>query len=1114
MATENQFQKWLEILQQQDLSFPAHELGQDYGQFLAFLTRNNIPLKKWHQLLVSFYEHNKIDDFQGVYKYLTQFEFKQQKNNNKQGNNDKVDIMICQASLLLEQYIRAETKEKQDEISKEFNQILNQVDKIIPDCSKYFTTIGFFNFYKGDLSLARTYFENPTTVKDDTIVPQIGLAQLEYSQKNYNAALKLLKQALKQCPNAPAGIRISMGYCFNALKKYELASMSFKRVLEMDPNSIEAKLGLANLAYRKKEYEQYFQLIEQAFALDNKNILVLYNLLQHYLMKGKDLDQEKITKIATIGLEQVKSFPKILRFEENIRNDVIEIKSYFLSALGYIEQIKKNIPNAIKYYRAALQISKQNYLASYCLAQLSIENQTLNEALNYMEQPYLTFSKTYQELVYDFYKPLAYLYQKNAMFNNIREDKIKQFYEKAIMYNPQDYEVLIEYAQILSEKLPEKALIYFERAAEILKKQNQENGEQFICPEIFNNISVLCLQNQDFEKATFFLEEAIKNVKKYSDDPIREGMCMCTLLFNLGCAYSEQFQFDKSNEQFENILSINKYYIEAYNRIAYNHYQQGAYQKALETCEKAVQFYEANKKLRILKIDTILCLKVYIECLLEEESSAKQTFGMINELVSGSKKSDLYVDLFRVCQDYNTSTLMRDIYEKMKKYFGNFTDYVSKIIQSDEPNNIHAAHIVSILMAEYGKLKESKEMINSLKDFFKNHPKMIYNMGHIEFLMKNFSQAVIEYKKFQSKLNSYNEQTQTQIALSHLLNKDYKNAKRTAIKSILHNPESLKNRQNYNVVLYKKYEDLNIACYNNNTVIDALKDQFKQIEREAEEQEQRRIKQKFMEQQALEAQKQSNLERLKQKAEEEELKKLEKKRRIQLALERQAEVLRGIQEEEEKNLQNVKQEEPRKGGRKNSYSGDSFIEEDMPDFDIKQDKKKNKKDQKNKKKQKKYYSSDDEEDKIFQDSDLDDFEKENNKLKPLKTINKKSVSIFSDDDEVNNNNNNNKQEKEKEMDLEKPKKKLKKNNYSDDESENNYANLLDDEDDLNSGKNGNKQKNNDSNKFISNNNKKNQIDSDVDDIFNSDDDNEKNKDNSNNNKNDTNNMDEEIYQSE
>lgn len=38
-------------------------------------------------------------------------------------------------------------------------------------------------------------------------------------------------------------------------------------------------------------------------------------------------------------------------------------------------------------------------------------------------------------------------------------------------------------------------------------------------------------------------------------------------------------------------------------------------------------------------------------------------------------------------------------------------------------------------MAEYGKLKESKEMINSLKDFFKNHPKMIYNLGHIEFLM-------------------------------------------------------------------------------------------------------------------------------------------------------------------------------------------------------------------------------------------------------------------------------------------------------------------------------------------------------------------------------------------
>lgn len=51
-------------------------------------------------------------------------------------------------------------------------------------------------------------------------------------------------------------------------------------------------------------------------------------------------------------------------------------------------------------------------------------------------------------------------------------------------------------------------------------------------------------------------------------------------------------------------------------------------------------------------------------------------------------------------------------------------------------------------MAEYGKLKESKEMLNSLKDYFKNHTKIMYNIGNIDFLMKNYTQAITEYKKY------------------------------------------------------------------------------------------------------------------------------------------------------------------------------------------------------------------------------------------------------------------------------------------------------------------------------------------------------------------------------
>lgn len=112
----------------------------------------------------------------------------------------------------------------------------------------------------------------------------LGLAQVLFAKRNYEGALSTYKKALKINKSLPTKARLGMAYCFYELEKYEMAMFCFKRILDLDPNCIEAILGYAVIRYQEGETDEYFPALKKCYELNPNHPLVLLHIAEHYLI--------------------------------------------------------------------------------------------------------------------------------------------------------------------------------------------------------------------------------------------------------------------------------------------------------------------------------------------------------------------------------------------------------------------------------------------------------------------------------------------------------------------------------------------------------------------------------------------------------------------------------------------------------------------------------------------------------------------------------------------------------------------------------------------------------------------------------------------------------------
>ena len=160
-----------------------------------------------------------------------------------------------------------------------------------------------------------------------------------------------------------------------------------------------------------------------------------------------------------------------------------------------------------------------------------------------IEQAIILFEKILKEYPneHDTMKVLGHLYA-----NSVDPEKCsmaKTHLEKVVAANPKDWEALIDYAQVLEQFTPEKALETYRRVIQLMEAVGVE-----IRAEIYNNIGTLQMRLGNLEDARENLQLAEEQIKVLLDGPdyMYYRSLHNTVKYNSARLREKMYDFDKA----------------------------------------------------------------------------------------------------------------------------------------------------------------------------------------------------------------------------------------------------------------------------------------------------------------------------------------------------------------------------------------------------------------------------------------------------------------------------------------------------------------------------------------------------------------------------------------
>ena len=155
---------------------------------------------------------------------------------------------------------------------------------------------GMMNLSIERLDQAKFFFE--TTLKHcGMVLPALlGMACVYYKEGDYQSSLEMYSKAITLFPRkSGASARVGLGLACYKLGQVDRAKACFKRAHSMDPENVEAMVGIAVLDvssldesmsrdYRKKA-ENAMRLISMANLIDHSNAMVQNHLANYYFRK-------------------------------------------------------------------------------------------------------------------------------------------------------------------------------------------------------------------------------------------------------------------------------------------------------------------------------------------------------------------------------------------------------------------------------------------------------------------------------------------------------------------------------------------------------------------------------------------------------------------------------------------------------------------------------------------------------------------------------------------------------------------------------------------------------------------------------------------------------------
>ncbi|GKV24763.1 hypothetical protein SLEP1_g34332 [Rubroshorea leprosula] len=767
---------------EEEVRVALDQLPRDASDILDILKAEQAPLDLWLIIAREYFKQGKIEQFRQILE---------------EGSSPEIDeyyadvryerIAILNALGAYYSYLgKIETKQREKEdhfiLATQYYNKASRIDMHEPST---WVGKGQLLLAKGDVEQAFAAFKIVLEGDRDNVPALLGQACVEFNRGHYSDSLELYKRALQVYPDCPGAVRLGIGLCRYKLGQFEKARNAFQRVLQIDPENVEALVALAIIDLQANDaagIRRGMEKMQRAFEIYPYCAMALNYLANHFFFTGQHFLVEQLTETALAVTN----------------HGPTKAHSYYNLARSY--HSKGDYEKAGFYYMASIkEINKPHEFVFpyYGLGQVKLKSGDFKSALSNFEKVLEVYPDNCETL-----KALGHIYVQLGL-----TEKAQEFMRKATKIDPRDAQAFLDLGELLISSDAGAALDAFKTA-----RSHMEKACQPVPVEVLNNIGVLHFEREEFELAlqsfkkalgdgiwlTFLGDDKLNpyvigvgaSILDYKDMQLfhrleEEGHSVelpwskVTALFNLARLQEQLQNTDAACLFYRLILFKYPDYIDAYLRLA-------AIAKARNNLQLSIEL--VNEALKVNdKCPNALSMLGDLELKNDDWVKAKETLRAASDATDG-KDSYAILSLGNwnyfaaVRNEKRNPKLEATHLEKAKEL------YTKVLVQ--HTSNLYAANGAAVVLAEKGHFDVSKDIFTQVQEaasgsVFVQMPDVWINLAHVYFAQGNFALAV---KMYQNCLRKFYYNTDSQILLylarTHYEAEQWQECKKTLLRAI------------------------------------------------------------------------------------------------------------------------------------------------------------------------------------------------------------------------------------------------------------------------------------------------------------------------------------------
>ncbi|KAL8119913.1 hypothetical protein AgCh_017146 [Apium graveolens] len=702
---------------EEEVRVSLDQLPRDANDILDILKAEQAPLDLWLIIAREYFKQGKVEQFRQILE---------------EGSSPEIDeyyadvryerIAILNALGAYYSHLgKIETKREKEEYFIKATQYYNKASRIDMHESSTWVGKGQLLLAKGDLDQASAAFRIVLDGDREHVPALLGQACVQFSRGKYLESLELYKRALQVNPECPAAVRLGIGMCRYKLGQHEKAKQAFQRVLQLDPENVEALVALGILDLQINEaggIRRGMEKMQRAFEFYPYCATSLNYLANHFFFTGQHFLVEQLTETALAvtnhGPTRAHSYYNLARSYHS-KGDFEKAGLYYMASVKEIDKPREFV------------------LPYYGLAQVQLHLGDLRSSLSNYEKVLEVAPENCETL-----KAVGHIFLQLG-----QNEKALEYLKKATKFHPRDAEAFINLGELLISTDAGAALDAFKTARSLLKKGHEE-----IPIDLLNNIGVIHFEREEYEPAEEAFKEALGdglwrklidiNTKNSGQQPIIEALykpldasasiekyrdtqlfnqleeagisvelpwIKIATLFNLGLLLEHLHKTEMASILYRLILFKYPEYVDAYLRLAAIAKAQNDFHLSIKLVRDALKVDE--------KCSNALLMLGDLELKNDDWVKAKETFKAANDATDGK---DSYATLClgnwnyfaAVRFDKRNAKLEATHLEKSKEL------YTKVLVQ--HPSNLYAANGAGVVLAEKGHYDVAKELLTQVQE--------------------------------------------------------------------------------------------------------------------------------------------------------------------------------------------------------------------------------------------------------------------------------------------------------------------------------------------------------------------------------------------------------------